>query len=150
MKILLQRVSSASVEIAEETVGRIGAGVLLLVGFTHSDTAINYRQVVEKVSGLRIFPDGQGRLNHSLTDVGGGALLVPQFTLYASTNRGRRPDFTHAMRPDLARQCFESCLGCFTDSDIVHVASGRFGADMQVHLVNDGPLTLELEFKSGS
>lgn len=146
MRILLQRVTSASVDVEQQTIGAIEQGVLLLVGFTHEDEDMNLVRGVEKVLNLRIFTDERGRLHHSVQDIAGGVLLVPQFTLYANTDRGRRPDFIAAMKPELATTRFDELVALFRERASGKVATGQFGADMQVSLVNDGPVTLELEF----
>ena len=145
MKVLLQRVSCASVTVAGEVVGAIGAGLLLLVGFSRSDLEPDLRAMARKIVALRVFPDQQGRFNYSLLDVGGGVLLVPQFTLYAQTNRGRRPDFTAAMHPEGAIVLFNEFVQCVSDSGVKKVETGCFGADMKVDLINDGPVTIMLE-----
>ena len=144
MRVLIQRVRSASVSVSGERIGSIGNGALLFVGFTHRDSEKTIIELASKTVNLRIFPDEQGRLQHSLMDVGGEILAVPQFTLYASTARGRRPDFTQALAPEQASDLFDKfvlALGRITERPI---ATGRFGADMKVMLENDGPFTVML------
>ena len=145
MKILLQRVSGASVSIDGETVGNIGRGLLLLVGFGHDDRGAVLLSMANKVVNLRVFPDDSGRFSHSLMDIGGEALLVPQFTLYADTRKGRRPDFTAAMPPGDATGLFDDFTEAVKTALPGNVQTGRFGADMQVSLVNDGPVTILLQ-----
>lgn len=144
MITLLQRVREARVEIDGITVGAIGAGILVLVGVQAEDDEACARAFVERLLNYRVFADAGGRMNLSTRDIGGGLLLVPQFTLAADTRKGRRPSFTAAASPARGREIFERMLA---HAESVHdpVASGRFGADMQVHLVNDGPVTFILD-----
>ena len=142
MKILLQRVTRASVRIKDEIVGAIDQGLLLLVGFGHTDDTTVLMPMANKVANLRVFPDEQGRFQYSLSDIGGAALLVPQFTLYADTKKGRRPDFSRSMKPEAATGLFEEFVSAVRSSGVHKVECGRFGADMQVELVNDGPVTI--------
>jgi len=144
MRVLVQRVRSARVDVDGETVGEIGRGLLLLVGVTHTDTAEDARYLAQKVAHLRIFEDGQQKMGLSVLDVGGAVLSVSQFTLYGDARRGRRPDFTRAARPEPAREIYEQ-FNRFLEEQGLTVATGRFGAMMQVHLINDGPVTLLLE-----
>lgn len=144
MRALVQRVSSASVSIGGETVGQIGPGMLVLLGVRTTDTAAELEWMVHKCAGLRIFDDGQGKMNLSLKEVGGAALVVSQFTLYGDARKGFRPGFTEAARPDLAIPLYEQFLKDLAAQGIP-VQCGRFGADMQVALVNDGPVTILLE-----
>jgi D-aminoacyl-tRNA deacylase len=148
MRVLLQRVARAEVRVAEESVervaGRIGRGFALLVGFTHADTADHVAWMAEKVAGLRIFSDTDGKMNLALADVGGGVLVVSQFTLYADAVKGRRPSFTDAARPDAAIPLYERFIALLREHGLA-VETGEFGADMRVELVNDGPVTLWLE-----
>ncbi|MFT6428972.1 MAG: D-tyrosyl-tRNA(Tyr) deacylase [Halopseudomonas sp.] len=144
MKALLQRVSTARVEVAEETVGSIGQGLLVLVGVEPQDDQQTADNMLKRLLDYRVFNDPQGRMNLSLRDVGGGLLLVSQFTLAADTHKGRRPGFSTAASPEHAAALYDYMLGRAVS---LHqpVASGRFGADMRVHLVNDGPVTFLLE-----
>ena len=148
MRILLQQVQRAAVAVDCETIGDIGRGVLLLVGFGAENAAPKLQAAADKIIHLRIFPatDASAKLEHSLLDIGGEILLIPQFTLYALTNRGRRPDFSRALSPKLAAQHFDELLKLFQQTSAAKVAAGKFGADMQISLVNDGPFTLSLEF----
>lgn len=144
MRVLLQRVSSASVAVDAEVVGRVGRGFCLLVGFTHGDSRVELEWMADKVAGLRIFPDDEGKMNRDLRDVGGGLLVISQFTLYGDTAKGRRPSFGDAAPPEVA----EALYGQFCDllrTRGLTVATGRFGAEMQVEIHNDGPVTLMLE-----
>jgi D-tyrosyl-tRNA(Tyr) deacylase len=144
MRVLLQRVSSASVTIAGRVAGDIGAGLLLLVGFNHSDTMVEVAWLAEKVIGLRVFNDADGKMNLDLAAAGGAVLVVSQFTLYGDASKGRRPSFIGAARPETAIPLYEGFLATLRATGVT-VASGEFGADMQVALVNDGPVTLMLE-----
>ena len=144
MRVLLQRVSSASVTIDGRIAGAVGPGLVLLVGFTHADTIAEVQWMTEKVTGLRIFNDADGKMNHDLAAVGGALLVVSQFTLYGDTAKGRRPSFIHAARPEVAIPLYQGFLAALRAAGLT-VASGEFGADMQVALVNDGPVTLMLE-----
>lgn len=142
MKIVLQRVSRASVVVDGETVGTIGKGLLLLIGFGAEDESAQLAGMAQKIARLRVFPDAHGRLHHSVVDVAGAVLAIPQFTLYGATQRGRRPDFTRALEPVAASRLFDEFVDALSAAGITHVARGRFGANMAVSLVNDGPVTL--------
>jgi D-aminoacyl-tRNA deacylase len=144
MKVVLQRVSQASVTIDGEIAGAIGRGYCLLVGFTHADTDAQVDWMAEKVPGLRLFSDSEGKMNLGLRDVGGTILVVSQFTLYGDTEKGRRPSFIAAARPETAVPLYERFLAALRAQGF-EVAAGRFGADMQVEILNDGPVTLILE-----
>ena len=141
---LLQRVSAARVAVAGETVGEIGTGLLVLVGVERGDTPAQADRLLDRLLGYRVFEDERGRMNRSLADTGGGLLLVPQFTLAADTRKGMRPSFTPAAPPEEGRRLFAYLLA---EARVAHphVAAGLFGADMQVHLVNDGPVTFLLQ-----
>jgi D-tyrosyl-tRNA(Tyr) deacylase len=143
---LVQRVSRAQVEIDGVSVGAIGRGALVFVCAEPDDTAQHAQRLVHKLLALRIFGDAAGKMNLSLQDVGGGLLLVSQFTLAADTARGNRPGFSGAAPPELGRQLFDAVLA---EARARHapVAAGVFGADMQVHLVNDGPVTIPLTMR---
>lgn len=145
MRVLVQRVLGASVVISGETVGEIEKGLLLFAGFTHGDTSDIVRELATKVVNLRIFEDDDQRLQHSVIDSGGAVLAVPQFTLYALTNRGRRPDFTQALDPRRAGALFDQFTQILDELLEAPVATGKFGADMKVSLVNDGPFTISLQ-----
>lgn len=146
MRVVLQRVTSASVRVDGATVGAIGRGALLLVGVTHADTPERADALAAKIATLRIFPDGTGRsgFDKSLLDVGGEALVVSQFTLYADARKGRRPDFVQAARPEVAAPLIDHFCRQLRARG-VPVSTGAFGAEMHVALVNDGPVTLTLE-----
>jgi D-tyrosyl-tRNA(Tyr) deacylase len=143
---LIQRVSSARVVVDGETVGAIDRGVLALVAVERGDGASQADRLLERILGYRIFEDADGKMNRSLTDIGGGLLLVSQFTLAADTQKGMRASFTPAASPDEGRRWFDYLLdrACSRHAD---VATGRFGAHMQVHLVNDGPVTFWLQVR---
>jgi D-tyrosyl-tRNA(Tyr) deacylase len=140
---LVQRVSEARVDVATRTVGQIGAGLLVLVCAEPADTEAQAVKLVDKLLKLRIFADDAGKMNRSLVDVGGGLLIVSQFTLAADVSAGNRPSFTAAAPPDLGRKLYEAVLHIARGRHPL-VAAGVFGADMQVSLVNDGPVTIPL------
>ena len=144
MRVVLQRVSRAEVRIDGEVIGRVGVGFCLLVGFTHGDTTDSVKWMAEKVAGLRLFADAEGKMNLALPDVGGGVLVVSQFTLYGNAGKGRRPSFIDAARPEEAIPLYEQFLAELKGLGL-KVESGRFGAMMEVELVNDGPVTLLIE-----
>jgi D-tyrosyl-tRNA(Tyr) deacylase len=144
MKILIQRVAKASVEVDEKVVGSIGPGVLVLIGITHNDTPVQAAWLANKLIHLRIFEDSQGKLNESLLDQKGSALIISQFTLYADCSEGRRPSFTQAAPPEIANPLYEHFVDEIRKSGIP-VATGIFGAEMKVSLVNDGPVTIMVE-----
>lgn len=141
---LLQRVERAHVAVAGEVVAAIDDGLLVLVGVQRGDGPRERNRLLERLLGYRVFPDAAGRMNRSLQDTGGGLLLVPQFTLAADTRKGNRPGFGPAAAPEDGHACFEALVAAARDAH-APVAAGRFGADMQVHLVNDGPVTFWLE-----
>ncbi len=147
MRVVVQRVREASVRIRSLVVGEIGVGYLLLVGFTPGDTLAEVDWMVDKVLGLRLFSDAEGKMNLDLAAVDGRLLVVSQFTLYGDASRGRRPSFITAAHPDQAIPLYEAFVARLRAR--VMVATGEFGADMQVHLVNDGPVTLLLERTAG-
>ena len=145
MKALIQRVLEASVEIEGSTVASIGKGFLVLLGVTHSDTEKEADQIAERISKLRIFEDENGKTNRSVVDVGGSVIVVSQFTLYADTSQGRRPGFSQAARPEIARPLYERVVAKICEAiGKEKVGTGQFGADMKVRLLNDGPFTVEL------
>lgn len=144
MRTVLQRVTRASVTVDGRVVGEVGRGLMLLVGFTDGDGEDALRWMADKVVGLRIFPDDEGRMNRSLEEVGGGVLVVSQFTLYGDARNGRRPSFVEAARPEVAIPLYERFVELLRASGRP-VATGEFGAMMAVELVNDGPVTLILE-----
>ena len=148
MRALIQRVDHASVSVDGEVVGRVGEGMLGLVGVSRDDTEADARALAAKVVGLRIFPDEEGRFNLSLREVGGAMLVVSQFTLYADVRRGRRPGFTRAARPEHAERLVDE-FALAVKAEGIEVSEGRFGAMMQVDLRNNGPFTLMVETVNG-
>ena len=145
MRVLLQRVTHASVVVDGETIGAIDRGCLLLLGITHTDTGHHAEKLAKKVAHLRIFPNEAGKFDRSLLDIGGGALVVSQFTLFADASQGNRPSFLKAARPDLASPLCDDFLAALREQGVERVEAGRFGADMQVTLCNDGPVTVWLD-----
>ena len=144
MKVLIQRVTHAKVEVDGKAVGIIGAGVLVFIGITHSDTQAQAAWLANKLINLRIFEDAHGKINQSLIDRKGSALIISQFTLYADCNDGRRPSFTQAAPPEIAKPLYEQFVKEVHQGGIP-VETGIFGAEMKVSLLNDGPVTLLLE-----
>jgi len=144
MRVLVQRVSRAEVRVAGRAVGRIDRGLVLLVGFTHSDTDEQIEWMADKIVRLRVFADDEDKMNRSITDVGGAILVVSQFTLYGDAVKGRRPSFIDAARPELAIPLYERFVRILQDRSVT-TETGEFGARMEVELVNDGPVTLWLE-----
>jgi D-tyrosyl-tRNA(Tyr) deacylase len=144
MKVVLQRVSRASVSVDGAIVGSIGVGYAVLVGFTHGDGVAQVQWMADKVVGLRLFQDDEGKMNLDLAEVGGSILVVSQFTLYGNARKGRRPSFIDAAAPDEATALYERFVDALRASG-VHVETGSFGAMMDVELVNDGPVTLILD-----
>ena len=145
MKAWIQRVTEASVEIAGEMVSQIGQGYLVLLGVTHSDTEKTADEIADRICKLRIFEDKNGKTNRSVVDVGGSVIVVSQFTLYADTSHGRRPGFSHAARPEIAEPLYERVVARIREvlgED--RVGTGRFGAEMKVRLLNEGPFSVEL------
>jgi len=145
VRVVLQRVARARVTVAERVVGEIGAGHLLLVGFRAGDGDDQIGWMADKVLGLRVFPDPEGKMNLDLGEAGGDLLVVSQFTLYGDTRKGRRPSFVDAAPPELAIPLYERFVDVLRARAPGRVATGEFGAMMQVELVNDGPVTLVLE-----
>jgi D-tyrosyl-tRNA(Tyr) deacylase len=144
MKAVLQRVRRASVTVAGQTIGAIDRGLLVLLGVRQGDTPQDVHQLADKIVGLRIFDDPEGKMNLDLTQIGGALLVVSQFTLYGDCRKGRRPSFIEAAPPELAEQLYEQFVAAVGVKGIP-VSTGKFRADMQVELVNDGPVTLLLE-----
>jgi D-tyrosyl-tRNA(Tyr) deacylase len=144
MRVVLQRVSRASVTIAGRVAGAIERGFLVLVGFRQGDGPEQIAWMVDKILGLRIFPDDAGKMNRDLAAVGGAVLVVSQFTLYGDASRGRRPSFIHAAPPEIAIPLYERFIAELRAREVT-VATGEFGAMMDVELVNEGPVTLILE-----
>jgi D-tyrosyl-tRNA(Tyr) deacylase len=144
MRLLLQRVSRAEVRVDGRVCGRIATGFLLLVGLTHGDGEEQLAWMAEKVAGLRLFGDAEGKMNLALADVGGACLVVSQFTLYGDAQKGRRPSFVDAARPEVAIPLYERFVALLRER-VPQVETGEFGAMMEVELVNDGPVTLWIE-----
>jgi D-tyrosyl-tRNA(Tyr) deacylase len=145
MKAVVQRVSRASVRIDGQTVGEIERGLLVLVGVGKDDTAVDTEWMIKKLLALRIFPDDAKKMNRSVTDIGGGILVVSQFTLYGDACNGTRPSFTDAMPPAEAEQFYNDFMVKLRAATTLQVAEGRFAAMMDVELVNDGPVTIVLD-----
>lgn len=144
MRVVVQRCKQAKVIVDGETIGAIGAGLLLLVGITHEDTEDNAAYLADKIAGLRIFEDSEGKMNRSLMDIGGSILSVSQFTLYGDCRKGKRPSFIEAARPEKALPLYEK-FNHLLEQKGVTVETGHFGADMDVELTNWGPVTIILE-----
>ena len=144
MRVVVQRVARAAVEVEGETVGEIGAGLLVLVGFRPGDGATALDWMAKKLLGLRVFEDDQGKMNLSVTEIGGEVLLVPQFTVYADCRQGRRPSFSGALGPEEATALFDRFCGVVAEAGL-GPQRGEFGAHMKVSLVNDGPVTLVVD-----
>ena len=145
MRVLIQRVASANVVVNETLTGAIEQGLLLLVGITHADSEATEDRIADKVVKLRIFGDEQGLMNKSVLDVGGGLLAVSQFTLYADAKKGNRPSYTDAARPEQASPAFDRFVAKLAARIRKPVATGVFGVDMKVSLINDGPVTIWLD-----
>ena len=145
MRALVQRVSQASVEVEGQVVGQIGLGLLVLLGVGHGDGEEQAAWLADKVANLRIFADDAGAMNRSLLDVGGGALVVSQFTLYGDCRRGRRPSFTGAAPPEAANALYQRFCALLSERGVLSVERGVFRAEMRVSLVNEGPVTLMVE-----
>lgn len=145
MKLLIQRVQNASVEIENKIVGSIDKGFMVLFGACEDDDTVIADKMLKKLAGLRIFEDENGKTNLSLTDVGGQILLVSQFTLYADCKKGNRPSFSKSGDPKKANELYEYAIATLRNEYGFHVETGEFGADMKVNLVNDGPFTIILD-----
>jgi D-tyrosyl-tRNA(Tyr) deacylase len=144
VRVVIQRVSEASVTVDQQTVGAIGQGLMVLLGVAQGDTSQEAKALAEKTAGLRIFEDDAGKMNRSVEEIGGSLLVVSQFTLLGDCRKGRRPGFTDAAPPELADQLYEEYVAALRSRG-VNVATGVFRADMQVALVNDGPVTMLLD-----
>ncbi len=145
MRVLVQRVSRAQVSVAGEVIGRIGTGLLVFAAIGRGDGERELAWMADKVAGLRVFPDAEGRMNVAARDAGGTALVISQFTLYGDCARGKRPSFTAAAEPAAAERHMERFIECLRAAGLREIATGRFGADMSVELVNEGPVTIWLE-----
>jgi D-tyrosyl-tRNA(Tyr) deacylase len=149
VRAVIQRVTRASVTVSARVTGAIERGLLVLLGAGAGDTSTDLQYIVDKTVNLRIFPDEAGKMNRSLLDVGGGVLVVSQFTLYGDVRQGRRPAFTGALEPVAAKSLYEQSLVLFAAAGVERVAAGEFAADMAVELVNDGPVTILLDSRKG-
>ncbi len=145
MKALVQRVKKAKVTVDGGVTGKIGTGLLVFVGFTLNDNVQELNWMVEKITGLRIFPDENGKMNRSVIDVSGEMLVVSQFTLHADTRKGKRPSFVKAADPETANMLYRLFIQKIIDKDSIPVAEGVFGAHMDVDLINDGPVTIMVD-----
>jgi D-tyrosyl-tRNA(Tyr) deacylase len=144
MRAVIQRVRRASVTVDAALVGEIGVGLLVLLGVTDGDTPEHAQWLADKIAGLRIFADDDGKMNRSVVEIAGGVLVVSQFTLYGDCSKGRRPSFVEAAAPDIAIPLYEAFVAAMRSHGIA-TATGRFGAMMQVELINDGPVTLIID-----
>ncbi len=147
MKCIIQRVSSASVSVNNSMISKIQSGVLILLGIESDDSQNDIQKIVKKIIELRIFPNEKGQFDQSLIDIKGEVLVVSQFTLMANVKKGRRPSFTSAAEPKIAEELLNEVVNQLRHAPIGHVKTGQFGANMQVHLVNDGPVTIPLDSK---
>ena len=145
MRVLLQRVSAGKVTVDGRVTGEIAAGFVALVGVTHSDSAADAEKLAQKTANLRVFSDAAGKMNLSLLDIGGGALVVSQFTLYADARKGRRPSYINAAQPELAEPLLQVFADRLSQAGVKQVEQGVFGAMMQVQIHNDGPVTIMLD-----
>jgi D-tyrosyl-tRNA(Tyr) deacylase len=149
MRAVVQRVARAKVTVGGRVTGAIEAGLLVLLGAGQGDSAADLGYIVDKIANLRIFADAAGKMNRSVLDVGGGVLVVSQFTLYGDVRQGRRPAFTGALDPEAARALYEESLVQLRKAGVMHVQAGEFAADMAVELVNDGPVTILIDSRKG-
>lgn len=147
MRAVVQRVAEASVSVDEKINGEIGKGLLVLLGITNDDTQEDIDYLVRKICGLRIFSDFNGKMNLSIQDIGGELLVVSQFTLYAQTKKGNRPSYIDAAKPEIAIALYEAFVSSLSRKRNKEIVTGIFGADMQVKLVNDGPVTIIIDSK---
>jgi len=148
MRVLLQRVSEAKVVVEDRVVGQIGKGLLLLLGVEDNDSEEDLEWLCQKISKMRLFPDSEGVMNRSIVEVNGEFLVVSQFTLHASTKKGNRPSYIRAARPEIAEPLYERFIEQLWHTSNLPVKAGIFGADMKVHLVNDGPVTIWIDSKN--
>ena len=149
MKALIQRVLESKLEIDKKEYSKIGNGFLVLLGVTHDDTEEDMKVLAEKICKLRIFEDENEKMNLCINDVGGALHIVSQFTLYADCHHGNRPSFINAAKPDYANELYEKFIKYCSEDLNMKVATGSFGADMKINLINDGPVTIMLECKNG-
>jgi D-tyrosyl-tRNA(Tyr) deacylase len=145
MRAVVQRVARAAVTVDGRVVGQVGRGLCVLLGAGRDDGPQDVAYMVDKIPNLRIFPDAQGKMNLSVREIDGGVLVISQFTLYGDARKGRRPSFIHALEPVAAEALYQRLVADLRAAGIAHVATGSFGADMQVELVNDGPVTILLD-----
>lgn len=148
MRVVIQRVSEAKVQVDDLVVGEINHGLLVLQGIEHDDTTEDVEWLAQKITSMRIFGDEDGKMNRDIKEVNGGVLLVSQFTLHASTKKGNRPSFINAARPELAIPLYRALSERLTDYMGAQIQLGKFGAMMKVHLVNDGPVTIFMDSKN--
>lgn len=148
MRVVVQRVSEASVKVDEQIVGQISKGLLVLVGITDDDTSEDVAWLIQKIINQRIFSDEHGKMNLSVKDVEGNILLISQFTLFASTKKGNRPSYTRSAKPDVAIPLYEEMIKSLSAAMQKNVQTGIFGADMKVSLLNDGPVTIMMDSKN--
>ncbi|MFC4632682.1 D-aminoacyl-tRNA deacylase [Dokdonia ponticola] len=148
MRVIIQRVSEASVTINNVVKSNISAGFLVLLGITHDDTQEDIEWLTNKIIGLRVFSDAQGAMNLSVKDIDGDLLVISQFTLHASTKKGNRPSFLEAARPEIAIPLYEKFVSTLSRKHTKQVYTGEFGADMKVRLLNDGPVTISIDSKN--
>lgn len=148
MRVVIQRVSSASVKVEDRITGQIDSGLLILVGFQTEDLEADMDKMIRKICQLRIFSDSEGKMNLSVTDIGGSLLVVSQFTLYADCKKGNRPSYIQAAPPEQARLLYTQFLERLKEQTTLTIATGIFGADMKVNLLNDGPVTICLDSES--
>lgn len=147
MKAVIQRVTNASVSVDGEIKGSIESGFLILIGVENGDNELEAKTLAAKIAGLRIFTDENDKMNLSLLDIGGSALVISNFTLCADSRKGRRPNFSNAAMPDIANSLYEYFCECLRENGVAKVERGVFGADMKVQLLNDGPVTLVIDSK---
>lgn len=148
MRIVIQRVSRASVKVADETVGKIDNGLLVFLGISHDDQEEDVHWLAKKLMNLRIFNDDEGKMNLSLNDVDGEVLMVSQFTLHASTKKGNRPSFVKSANPNLGKRLYDYFIDYLNKEYKISVATGVFGAMMEIELLNDGPVTIIMDSKN--
>ena len=149
MRAVVQRVARAKVTVGDRVTGAIDGGLLVLLGVGQGDTTADLGYIVDKIANLRIFADAAGKMNRSVLDVGGGVLVVSQFTLYGDVRQGRRPAFTGALEPEAARALYEESLVQLRNAGVANVQAGEFAADMAVELINDGPVTILIDSRKG-
>ncbi len=148
MRVVIQLVKESSVQVNNSIIGRIGRGLMVLVGFEEADTMEDIQWISRKLLNMRIFPDEEGKMNLSVKDVSGEILIVSQFTLHASTKKGNRPSFIYAAPPDKARNLYNTFLKHLKSTTSIPISTGEFGAMMEVSLINDGPVTITMDSKN--